>query len=472
MIKKSLFAVFILSVISGVILFVQWLGFEKSSQAFSEMELEQLIKVEHTASGFKIVQQLTNVPKDKDLSVVVPPQALNISCENKSDQCSFRGQLGVITPGKSTVSISYTLKDQGGAAALLLSDWFIKVKEANLSYTTIELTERKLREGTWYSNADEVKNQKGKLVDFYLFERKGEAVDLYWQKEPLSRMTFNKKITVYAPKETVINSEVFSEVKGVADLDPPLVIMTKAHPSYSSATLVLVQDENQLGLLSDQFLIQYIHRAYQFTEGQKWFSQLIQAYMKNRPVGSPKAQEMYTHLQTKLSKDQHEKWKEKILHVKERVLTAEEMDQMLSSVVKLDTHFFTENKNENQLFKPLTLYDTRPVYIEEGRSEVQMVHRNGMILFPLQETLEELGFSVKAVSNERTLLIKKEYDTYRFFLDQNRFILNEDDYGIYNNALQTIDGEVYIDKNWLQKIFLTSVSEQSDRISINMLDYK
>jgi pantothenate kinase len=85
-------------------------------------------------------------------------------------------------------------------------------------------------------------------------------------------------------------------------------------------------------------------------------------------------------------------------------------------------------------------------------------------LFPFVETLSSLGFQVKVLSDNETLLLTKGLNSYRFFVNQNIFIYNEEDYGLLENPLTKINHTIYIDYQWLTSLFNIQIDEDENTV--------
>ncbi|KAB7707951.1 hypothetical protein F9802_04345 [Bacillus aerolatus] len=193
MLKKSLFFILFLTAISGAILLIQWISYEKVSRAYQEWQLDQEIHLEHNHTGLSIKHTFIGLEAGQPLSVILPASALNAACKKKEGNCSFRGQGALITPDGETLTISYALKMPPLGSSFVLSDWFIKLKDAKAENTTLHFTEKKIRTGMWFSSLGTAEIKKLDLIDYYMFQGSGSPGELYWQQEPLKQASFHSK---------------------------------------------------------------------------------------------------------------------------------------------------------------------------------------------------------------------------------------------------------------------------------------
>ncbi|OZI12365.1 hypothetical protein CEW92_07795 [Bacillaceae bacterium SAS-127] len=470
MVKKSLLFSLLLMIISGGIIFIQWNGYEGSSKEFGNNQFEQEIQMIYSEKGFAIQQTFHHLPIDKPLTLVFPIDAKNMRCETKEGKCSLNGLSAVITPKDHTFTVSYMLNAPPVKSSMLLTNWFVKVKEAAIKKTSIYLTDKKLRTGNWYSGLKTTGGQKKDLINYYEFQGNGGANALYWQSDSLVNVSVGEDFALYMPSETKAPEQLIDSLKSLDISKPKTIIVTNQHAAYSSDQFHILNNSQQLTELVNTIQLNDMKSKYRFQESEEWLAEIMLAFELNRAFGSQKSQKMYQYLQQQLTPEEQEAYKAEVLQMKGELVKAEQLDRMLSEVKGLETHFFQENRDAKSVIKPLLFADTRSVIVNGKVMTFKAMNQKGVLLFPFQSTLRQLGFDVKVLSNGQSLLVNKGADTYRFDLDQHRFILNEEDYGLYENALATYNGELYIEDMWLQKIFLVSVSEQNDQILINPLD--
>ncbi|MFL0363079.1 stalk domain-containing protein [Pseudobacillus sp. 179-B 2D1 NHS] len=467
MLKKSVLFIFFLIVISGTVLLIQWIGYEKTSMASQEARVDQEIHVEHKEAGLFVKHTFTRLKAEEPLSIIMPPNALKASYNKKEGKCSFRGQSANIIPAGETFSITYSVKLPSFGTTLLLSDWSIKLKEANAENTIIHFTEEQMREGMWFSGLGSSKMKKLDLIDYYLFQGKGQPGALYWQLKPLKQWK-NEKLVVYGESESGLDHHQLDLI-GKSLVDGATIIFTGQHPSYLSDRLIIVKDNQQLSRLAESFITSEVGQNYHFKESEEWLAFLIASYKIGRPTGSEKIRRMYNQLNEQLTEEEEAQWKKQLFGLTKEPITAEQLDNILSEVKGANTAFFVKNKNENKPLQSLFFYDSRSIEVNGSETEMQAIVQNGQLFFPLIETLQSLGYEVKNLTGEKSLLVKRKYNTYRFYPSQHRFILNEEKYGLYENALQTYEGRLYINQKWLQKIFLVEVQNKQS-IYIQDLD--
>ncbi|KZO01565.1 stalk domain-containing protein [Bacillus badius] len=461
MLKKSVLLISFLIIISGVALFVQWIGYEKTSMASKEANVRQEINVEHNEAGLTVKHTFTRLEPGEPLEAIMPANALQASCRKEEGTCSFRGQSIKIIPEGDTFSVTYSIKLPSFQTAVFLSDWSIKLKDAEAERTVLHFTEKQIRKGRWFSSLGPSQLKKMDLIDYYQFQGEGEPGVLYWQMPPLQPLFPEGKLAVYGQAGSQLDRQQLTLIEeGIKE--KTVVILTDQHPPYMSDRLILARDDDQLFELAESFIQEKVVEDYRFEEGEDWLGYLITSYKLGRPAGSEKVKMMYGSLNKQLTDQEKEEWQQALFRLTDKTVTAERLDQALSAVKGLDTDFFVKNKLENHPFQSLVFYDNRPITVNGSETELRAVAEGEQLFFPFTETLQALGYEVKELTDGKTLLVKREYNTYRFYLDQNRFILNEERYGLYEHALRSYNGRLYISQQWLQKIFLVAVQNEKN----------
>jgi hypothetical protein len=64
------------------------------------------------------------------------------------------------------------------------------------------------------------------------------------------------------------------------------------------------------------------------------------------------------------------------------------------------------------------------------------------------------------------MLLSKGNNSYRFYLNKNVFIYNEEDYGLLENPLTNQNGTVFIEIQWFKSLFGVTAEEREDEIHL------
>ncbi|WP_198508470.1 hypothetical protein [Bacillus xiapuensis] len=458
--------ILLLVAVSGSLLVNQWIGYEKNSKTSHKAEVEQQIQLEHDRFGLKVYQTFSRLEPGKNAAIVLPANAQSAGCVKQEAKCSFRGLGVLITPKETSATVFYSLKLPANRSALLLTDWFAKIKELKIKRTKVQLTEKTWRSGSWHSGLEATGFQRMDMIDYYVFEGEGGADSLYWQLRPLKRIAKGKNVSLYGSPSLKLGRQAWRALEAASRQKPSVIIVTDQHPAYSSDRLYLVGSSQEAAKLSQGMIRDKIEKDYRFSQNEKWLAQLLAAYELNAPPPSQKVRWLYEQLQQQLTPEEQSRWRSALLDLQGDAVTAEILDHKLSEVKGMETRFFTENKEADPPFNALVFKESRPIYINGKRAGIQPLKDQSGLFFPLRLTLGKLGFQVDKLPNERELLIVKQFDTYRLDLDQNRLILNEEEYGIYHDALRYYSGKLYIESKWMQKIFLLRMEEREGGLYI------
>ncbi|MEH7524443.1 stalk domain-containing protein, partial [Bacillus sp. JJ1503] len=127
--------------------------------------------------------------------------------------------------------------------------------------------------------------------------------------------------------------------------------------------------------------------------------------------------------------------------------------------------FFTLNEGKVDSLVPLYFYDSRKVVVNGTANEgLEVIFEEGNSMFPFINTMIALDYEAEVLTDKETILLKKGSNTYRFFLNRNIFIYNEDDYGLLERPLAVINGNIYMSGQWIETLFKVTIEEEDDEI--------
>lgn len=131
-------------------------------------------------------------------------------------------------------------------------------------------------------------------------------------------------------------------------------------------------------------------------------------------------------------------------------------------------HWDTYSKEE-ALNRNILQYDSltkRIIVNGQDHKEIEFVHQNGKLLFLFPNIMSALGYSIEK-PNQHSLVVQSHAHHYRFFLNRNIFQYNEENYGVKENPFLLIDGEIYIEKQWMEYLFNVKITENEKEIIIS-----
>ncbi|OMP68503.1 stalk domain-containing protein [Domibacillus epiphyticus] len=463
--KKVLLFSMSLLIVSGVLLTIQWIGYEKLSEASENILSAQEIELYVKKDGFDVNQTIHSLPEKEKLTVKLPADAEKVTC-SKGDNCEIGGQSGLIEVSGEEVTISYNLPASPSAHSFLLNNWYAVLSDVTVTSSSLMVTDYTKRNGEWVSSLKQTAAKQKSIIDFYSFEGESAAATLYWQKGPLAKTEISPVLTVYGEGNIESSAASFTLPFAEENVEPHTVVITKNVEPAEFTGLTFVQNANGLQSIRNQIIDDYTAQHFIFQDDEKWLASFIAVSLYDSQSGFVKASNMKKVIADNLTETEYEEWLKQLKLFNGKEVSAGKLDELLGSVKDEDTNFFSVNKKSDTAVSPLLFFDSRPVTIEgEKEASFHMTNKDGLLYVPLKDAAAALGYSVQELS-EGELLMKKDFETFRFYLRENRVLFNEHTYALYGTALQNINGTTYIDKIWFQKIFLVEVQETPGQINL------
>ncbi|OES43714.1 stalk domain-containing protein [Domibacillus iocasae] len=460
--KVLLFSV-ILFIVSGGLLTVQWIGYEKLSSASEKIMANQTVEIDVKSNGFSIKQVLHSLPENSELNVKMPADAKEVSC-SKGDMCIKGGHSGTVIANGGSITIQYKIPASLSSQSFLLNNGQSSFENVDITNTALLVTDHTKRDGQWISSIEQTAAKQLSAIDFYSFEGKADRPPLFWQKDVLKAANL-AGITVFAKESVNLSEESVSVPFPAEEIAAQTVVISPELKPQQLDGLTLIQKESDVKKIRSKMIYDYVKKHFIFPEEEQWLTSFLAVSLYNIQPMHMKAVNMNERIAAVLTEAEQKEWKTALLQFKGKEVNAEKLDKALSAVKNEQTDFFEKNKNIDSPAAPLVFFDGRPVTVEGTDVPFHMKNKEGLIYVPLKETAEVLGYSIQEVSSQEWMM-KKEFETYRFYLNENRVLLNEHQYALYETALQNIEGIVYIDKIWFQKIFLVEVQETNTAIHL------
>lgn len=461
--KKVLLFSILLLIISGTLFTVQWIGYEKLSSASEKIITDQTIEIDVLRDGFSIKQALHSLPEGIKMNMKLPADAKKISC-SKENECVIGGQSGTIIANGGSITIRYWIPASVSSQSFLLNNWQASFENVNISNTALLVTDHMKRGGQWISSIKQTASKQLSMIDFYSFEGKAGRPPLFWQKNVLQQ-TEVAEITIFAKEPVNMSAESISVPFSNEERIAQTVVISQDMKPQQLDGLTFIQQESDLRTIRTKIIYDYAKKHFIFPEEEQWMTSFLAVSLYNTQPMHMKAATMNKQITAVLTEAEQKEWETVLMQFKGKEVNAEKLDRALSTVKSEQTDFFEKNKSSTVPTVPLAFFDGRSVTAEGVNKPFHMKNKDGLLYVPLKEAAAALGFSFQEVSSQEWLM-KKEFETYRFYLNENRVLLNEHQYALYETALQKIGGIMYIDKIWFQKIFLVEVQETNEAIHL------
>lgn len=461
--KKVLVFLLLLLAVSGILLTVQWIGYERLSSASQKIIANQTVEIEVEESGFSIKQTIYAIPEGMTLNMKLPADAKEVSC-SQGDECVTGSQSGTITVKDKEASIQFKIPSALSPQSFLLTNGQASFKEMSPAKTTLLVTDHTKRGGQWISSIDQTAAKQLSEIDFYSFEGEEKQPPLFWQKTEFKMSRFSG-VTIFASEPVQLSPQLKSLPFSENDLGRQTVVIASAIKPQQAGGLTFIRKKSDLSMVHTNAVYAYVKKHFIFSEDEQWMTSVLAVSLYGAKPMHMKAATMKGQIMAVLTEQEEKKWEKALLQLKGKEVSANKLDQALSAVKGEQTNFFTENKSSDSPSVPLVFFDSRPVSVEGQPASFHMKTKEGVLYIPLQDAANALGFSVQEVSSQHWLM-KKGTESYQFYPSENRVLLNNHPYALYKNALKQMDGIVYIDKIWFQKIFLVEVQESKTEIQL------
>lgn len=463
--KKVLIFSLLLFIVSGVLVTMQWIGYEKISKASERIISQQEIELDVKKDRLEISQTIKLVPENEKMVFKLPADADKVSC-SKGDICEIGGQTGIADVGGASLTIYYQLPAPHITDSFSLDNWYTTFSDVKISATTVMITDYTKRGGEWISSLEQTAAKQMSIIDFYSFQGKSGQAPLYWQKLPLVKSVLSPILTVYNVERIPSTAFSFSVPLEEDKIAPQTVVIAPNAKPAKLSGLTLVQSLEELKSVQNQIIHDYVSQSFILPESEKWMASFIAVTLYDIQPVFLKATVMKEEIAAQLTEMEQAVWQGKLKRLKGKTVTIQKLDDLLGSVKGEETQFFTTNKKRDTAVVPLLFFDGRPVTVGGKKTAFHMTKREGILYVPLGEAAKSLGFTIQESSAGREWVMKKEFETYHFYLNENRVSYNDRHYVLYDTAFQNINGIMHVDKVWFQKIFLIEVQEKTEKIDL------
>lgn len=471
MFRTSFFIFIILSAAIGGILFWQWKDYSDNNGAPGHLQTEsalQQITVESAANELKISQSISGLIDGKEYKVSIPEKVSSWNClKVGGNPCDSKDQFPdtyMAEDGK--IVFSYSIFFKKNLSALLLNNWIISLPDVSIDHTKLEIIDYARRGGSWAAGLPLKGYKHFDFIDYFVFEGESESFSLYWQKEPLHEVKNVPEIRLLAESKNT-KPVTITSLNSLSDFPYLTVVVTDNYPETDGEGVIVVKKNIQRDVLVRKVFDHYFRAKFSKAEiEEKWLADVLADCFTKQKSRSVKGEKIIQELTAKLSDRELNAFLSSVIQEK-AVLSAKILDERLSKQKGLKTQFFTLNKNEDASFVPLYFFDSRKVFINgKERKGIEILYQNEKRLFPLIEILAGLGYEVKHFADEKTLVLNKGKNKYRFYTDRNIFVYNKEDYGLLENPFLLINGKVYIEEKWLMALFKIYIKENKHQINI------
>ncbi|MDQ0272391.1 stalk domain-containing protein [Cytobacillus purgationiresistens] len=459
-------------IIIGCVLLMQWDSFsEKKSNHQSRIEqAKQYIAVKSVSNGLEVTQTVTDLTAENQYRIDIPKKVKDWKCVTKDGEaCDTKwNQSDVMVADDTDLAFQYTIPLSNSGEAIFLQQWSITFPDIDMVKTEIEITESLRREGSWIAGVPLKGSIKKDLIDYHYFEGENATPSLFWQAETLEGYQVNSKMAIFSNKyDDKALEKLSQQLNKLIDFPYVSIILTDDVKGTKGNGIIFASSTATLEDIKKESLDWFFsYKLSDVTVNHPWFIDVFTAWTNNKHPEGKKAQSVYQMFEENLTEIERTRFIEAVISHKGSI-SAKDLDLLLMASKGDETNFFVESFQAGAETVDLNFYDSRDLIILGNKeTKMRIIKDEDQYLFPFKETMEKLGFKVKELSDQE-LMLKKDEDTYRFYTNQSIFINNEEKYGLLQNPLTKKNGQLYIERKWLQNIFLLKIKESENEIFLS-----
>ncbi|KPL61242.1 hypothetical protein [Rossellomorea vietnamensis] len=455
---------FLMILVSSGILFFQWMGFTTESAGESSVvEVSQSYSIIHKEDEFQVTQTIhfpSTIPSDP-LLFKWPAGAENFTCKDKEENKCLTKENGefyvsTLNQDPQEITITYSLKQSTKAESVPLRNWYPVLSGISTLKTDIQLTEKSSRNGKWIAGYPSSNHKKLDYIDYYFFSGRGEPSDLVWTKESWKE----------SGSATV---KVLTEEGGPAGFDGldslesadgfVTILITDNIKPFKSPHLIVINDAygEQLKSIRQSLLYQTLSSS----DEDAWLKELAVSILLNETPYSPKPAWAYKQLKDGLSTSQWDDLRQKIKNQSvDRVM----FDEAVSRVTGFKCSYFAEGVKGNE-HPLLILKANKPMKVNRKSIQIPYISYQQKEYIQFPEAVEALGIEMKELQ-PGVYFTSVKGNTLRFYIDEDYFIYNEENYGLLGKPVQMIGDTIFMDIHWYEKLFDVEVKNEENAIKI------
>ena len=455
--------------ISGMVLW-QWKAYSKQNVSIEDSgeKVVQEITIKTDNNVLLITQKMSGLTPNKEYTTINPDRLLDWSCvKADGEDCeSADKNPSTFIPDNQEMQFTYKIALPKDNTSFLIHDWKTLLPEVGIIKTSIEISDKSKRVGSWVVGLPLKGFREMDLIDYYLFSGPADAPALYWQAHSLNHLKVDN-LDYYFEQPHEENALQFDkELKSLQDFPYVAVVLSDQFSGKSGDGIIFSPANSTDAEIKRQLMNYYFENKYHFEE--KWLVDLFTSSTMKQPAITSRGKAVLIELSKKLSEEELETFFNLVAQTNEP-MSLQKLDHTIKEIKGYSTRFFSLNKDESKPFIPLYFYDERKVIIsDKEKNEIEVMVEKGKMLYPFIETIKALGFELEILSDQETILLMKENNRYRFYLNSNIFIYNEEDYGLLESPLTNINGKIYMSKQWFEALFKVKFEEEEERIKLSL----
>lgn len=456
-----------LAILIGTVLFMQYQVYSDEVGSIEEgFSYSQEIEIVYRDGSLDIRQHFKNLPTD-ELAIEWPNNSNHPNCfiENEHSCARLSEDNMMFKEGETRAqSISYVIPLENGLqSGKLMKNVFATLKNGEVQFSTVHISTDREVEGQWVTDLPLIGEQNLTLVNYVMFSGKGSVNDLYWQKGNFTLQQQVGVLSIYS--ETPLKPAFYEKLEKVNFLsEEHLAIINGKNSDGIQGSRMLFLPNVTVAEVQQKVIISQLETAYRFGDSPNWVKELVASYLTGTIFGSDKTKNIAATITGQMTDAQLDEWTERLQRLEGQNMNAKVLDEQLSEVLGASTKYITMNVQSENLY-PFLFNDPREVYVNLHKGDsVQVVLKDGEILYSADSLLKELGYDVSVGQNG--YYVTSETRDFRFPVEPGFYVFNQRRYNTVSSPIKVIAGQHFVEEAWLQRLFLVEITKTGNRITI------
>ncbi|MFS1518253.1 stalk domain-containing protein [Bacillus sp. SCS-151] len=474
--RRSLYAIlFLLITLSLALIILQWFSYtgntEQKVMVDNNTQLNESIQLVRKDNALVVTQSYNGlVQPTYELSIPSVIEQEQIFCETENGkQCEIiynDNDITLMNGNEQHIIFTYQISIDSSLHSFLMENWSINLHSQQLKNTRLEIIEDHSPRGTWVTGASLQKYISKENIDFYAWEYSYmDSPPIFWTNKQLDSEEV-EEITYYVNEGNQVEKINAPSLARVPSSSPLTIVNIPGEDLVITPSLI-IHDKDDGNFIEEGYIDKVLFESFSYDENDEWILQVLKSILLNRSVGDEFSNRLSEEMFTQLSGQALDEFIEIIFTYENKKLSSELLDRSLSAIDLGKTTFFSANTNQRNQTSSLYFVDERNFFINSKEIVNRpVIFRNGQLLFPLEDVLRQAGYKVSFFLDQETIYIEKGQDIWRFYLNKNYFIYNEEEWGLLSKPMEQIDHSVYIYETWLTDLFAVLVEKDEQTIDL------
>ncbi|QAS51118.1 hypothetical protein HLI_02310 [Halobacillus litoralis] len=452
---------------STLLLLYQWSIVDFSNQQEKETSQQESIPLHVTVNveeaGLEIV--LTYDQLEPGIYKLDPPEeAESLSCAYEGEtECHIVQSGGYQLNQESAmpVKVDYFLPiDTQG----LLKEWKLNVsKDGKAQKVPYDLTikDYTLQRNTWLAPLKKNSEVTLENVRYFHFGPTTETPPLMLQPKENSQWRQDRSVVTYN-KEDPLTDEMKERLAKISSAYGPAIL----HLDHSNTVLedqYIASKGRNLDALEKALFTSHVRSI--SNDDQEWILPVLNEVYYQTADPEPKVSMRAEEIRSTFSGEQLDVLRNKLIDETGNVDIEQFLDEEMSGLYGMPTTYF--QRNDQNSTAPLYFTSEEILAFEGEKLEGKILHYHGVRYLPVLSLAEKAEYSYTVLEEADVYRISMPTKSYRFYVDQATFIINEESFGTGKDLLKLMDGEVYMKEEYIEDLLDLEVVEEDEVISVH-----